>query len=134
MLFRSPVAVGVIGERTIAFEASEGWGSQVRAFNVTDPDNITLVGQFQMRPESSVSGLTLVGTRLYVAHTLDGLRVLDVSNPSTPRQVAHYNTWRESDVGRGQVFVDGLSSVKVPGDGYIYATETSRGLLVLREQ
>jgi hypothetical protein len=129
-----PVAAGAIGERTIAFEASEGWNSRVRALDVTDPQNITQVGQFQMRPESTVSGMTLVGTRLYVAYSQDGLRVLDVSNPSNPQQLAYYNTWRESDPGRGRNFIDGLSAVKVPGDGLIYATETSRGLLVLREQ
>jgi hypothetical protein len=129
-----PVAAGVIADRTIAFEASEGWGSRIRALDVSDPAHITEVGRFQMRPESTVVGLTLVGTKLYVAHNQDGLRVLDVSNPSTPGQIAYYNTWRETDSGRGRAFLDGLSGVEVPGDGYIYATETSRGLLVFREQ
>jgi hypothetical protein len=101
---------------------------------VSDPAHITEVGRFEMRPESTVAGLTLVGTKLYVAHNQDGLRVLDMSNPSTPRQIAYYNTWRETDSGRGRAFLDGLSGVEVPGDGYIYATETSRGLLVFREQ
>ncbi|MGZ3459335.1 MAG: LVIVD repeat-containing protein, partial [Archangium sp.] len=128
------VAAGIIGDRTLAFEASEGWGSLVRALDVSDPAHITEVGRFQMRPESTVMGLTLVGSKLYVAHNQDGLRILDMSNPSTPRQVAYYNTWRETDPGRGRSFLDGLSGVKVPGDGYIYSTETSRGLLVFREQ
>ena len=129
-----PVAVGVIGERTIAFEASEAWDSRVRALDVTDPAHITQVGQFQMRPEATVSGMTWVGNKLYVAYSQDGLRVLDMSNPSTPVQRAYYNTWREPDPGRGSTFIDGLSAVRVPGDGYIYAVETSRGLLVFREQ
>ncbi|PTL80533.1 LVIVD repeat-containing protein [Vitiosangium sp. GDMCC 1.1324] len=129
-----PVAAGTIGDRTIAFESSEGWGSMIRALDVTDPEHISVVGQFQMRPESTVGGLTLVGSKLYVAHTQDGLRILDMSNPSTPRQLAYYNTWRETDPGRGRTFIDGLSGLRVPGDGYIYATETSRGLLVFREQ
>jgi hypothetical protein len=129
-----PVAVGTIADRTIAFEASEGWGSRLRALDVSDPAHITEVGRFEMGPASSVAGLTLVGTKLYVAHNQDGLRVLDMSNPSTPRQIAYYNTWRETDSGRGRAFLDGLSGVKVPGDGFLYATETSRGLLVFREQ
>lgn len=128
------VAVGKIGERIIAFESSEGWASKVRALDVTDPAHITEVGSFSLRPESTVSGLALVGTKLYVAHNQDGLRILDVSNPSTLQQVAYYNTWRENDPGRGQAFVDGLGSVKAPGDGFLYTTETSRGLLVFREQ
>ncbi|HYO59145.1 hypothetical protein [Archangium sp.] len=129
-----PVAVGPIGDRMIAFEASEGWGSKVRALDVSDPAHITEVGRFEMRPESTVMGLTLVGSKLYVAHNQDGLRVLDMSNPSTPRLDAYYNTWRETDPGRGRAFLDGLSGVRVPGDGYLYATETSRGLLVFQER
>jgi hypothetical protein len=129
-----PVAAGVIQGRTIVFEASEGWGSQVRALDVTDAAHITQVGAFQVRPQSTVSAMTLVGSRLYVAYAQEGLRILDVSNPSTPRPQAYYNAWRESDPGRGRAFIDGLSAVKVPGDGYVYAAETSRGLLVLREQ
>ena len=72
--------------------------------------------------------------KLYVAHNQDGLRVLDISNPSEPRQVGYYNTWREADAGRGKSFLEGLSSVRAPGDGYLYGTETSRGLLIFREQ
>jgi hypothetical protein len=133
------VAVGAFGDKTIAFEASEGWGSRVRALDVTDPKNIRELASYALRPETSVLGLTLVGTKLYVAHGLDGLRVLDVSNLGGPGpyqlpQASWYNSWRETDAGRGRFFLDGLSSVRVPGDGYIYATDTSRGLLIFREQ
>jgi hypothetical protein len=127
------VAVGTVGDRTIAFESSEGWGSSVRALDVTDPKNIKELGRFTLGPESTVSGLTLVGTKLYVAHNQEGLRVLDVSDPNTLRQTGWYNSWRETDPGRGRFFLDGLGDVKVPGDGFIYATDTSRGLLIFRE-
>jgi hypothetical protein len=133
------VAVGTFDTRTIAFESSEGWGTRVRVLDVTNPDvkdlaSIKEVGGFSLRPESPVSALTLAGTKLYVAHNQDGLRVLDVSDPKMPRQVGYYNTWRETDPGRGRFFLEGLSGVRVPGDGYIYATDTSRGLLIFREQ
>ncbi|HEX8818926.1 MAG TPA: hypothetical protein VF794_03300 [Archangium sp.] len=129
------VAAGTIGARTVVFEASEGWGSRVRALDVTNPKNIQELGSYTPRTESSVMGLTLVGTKLYVAHSLDGLRVLDVSDPYQLRLASWYNTWRETDPGRGRFFLDGLSSVRVSGgDSYLYATDTSRGLLIFREQ
>ncbi|HEX8433936.1 hypothetical protein [Archangium sp.] len=127
------VAVGEVGGRPVVFESSEGWGSSVRALDVEDPSNIKELGRFTLRPESTVSGLTLMGTKLYVAHNQDGLRVLDVSDPNTLRQAGWYNSWRETDPGRGRFFLDGLGDVKVPGDGLIYATDTSRGLLIFRE-
>jgi hypothetical protein len=128
------VVAGVFGQRTLVFESGENWGAHVRVLDVTTPSHITQAGEFSLRPETTVSGLALAGTKLYVAHNQDGLRVLDMSNPSEPRPVGYYNTWREEDAGRGKSFLEGLSSVRVPGNGYIYGTETSRGLLIFREQ
>jgi hypothetical protein len=127
-------AVGVVGNRTLAFDAGEDWGAHLSVLNVTAPTvGVDQVGEFRLRPEVSIRSVTLAGTKLYVGYYQDGLRVLDVSNPSEPRQVAYYNTWRESDSGRGISFFDGLNTVRVPGDGYVYATETLRGLMIFRE-
>ncbi|MBN1208458.1 MAG: hypothetical protein JXB05_26595 [Myxococcaceae bacterium] len=127
-------AVGTFGSRTLAFEAGEFWGASLRVLDVTAADNITQVAQFKLRPEISIRALALSGTKLYLAHYQDGLRVLDVSNPNEPLQTGYYNTWRETDSYRGGSFYEGLSDVSVAGDGYIYTTETSRGLLIFREQ
>lgn len=127
-------AVGTIGSRTLAFEAGEDWGSHLRVLDVSTPATITQVAEFRLRPEISIRSMALSGTKLYVAHNQDGLRILDVSNANEPRQVGYHNIWRETDAGRGASFFEGLSDVEVPGDGYIYATETSRGLVIFREQ
>ncbi|MCP3163897.1 LVIVD repeat-containing protein [Myxococcus qinghaiensis] len=126
-------AVGTVGDRILAFTGGEDWGAHLSVLDVASPASVLQVGEFRIRQEVSIRAMTLAGTKLYVAHYQDGLRVLDVSNPSVPRQVAYYNTWREADTGRGVSFFDGLNSVSVPGDGYVYATESSRGLLIFRE-
>ncbi|MFY2557569.1 LVIVD repeat-containing protein [Corallococcus terminator] len=126
-------AVGTVGDRILAFTGGEDWGAHLSVLDVASPANVLQVGEFRIRPEVSIRALALSGTKLYVAHYQDGLRVLDVSNPSFPKQVAYYNTWREADAGRGESFSEGLNSVSVPGDGYVYATESSRGLLIFRE-
>jgi hypothetical protein len=125
--------VGTIGNRTLAFEASEGWGAHLRVLDVSAPALITQVSEYALRPEVSVRAVKLVGSKLYMAHYQDGLRILDVSNPNAPQEVGYYNTWRETDPDRGLTFFEGLTDVAVPGDGYIYATDTSRGLLIFRE-
>lgn len=125
--------VGTIGNRTLAFEAGEGWGAHLRVLDVSAPALITQVAEYPLRPEVSIRSVKLVGTKLYMAHYQDGLRILDVSNPNIPQEAGYYNTWRETDPERGITFFEGLSDVAVPGDGYIYATETSRGLLIFRE-
>lgn len=126
-------AVGVIGNRTLAFDGGQDWGAHMRVLDMSNPQSVTQVGEFRLRDEVSIRSLTLSGTKLYVAYYQDGLRVLDVSVPGEPRQVGYYNTWRETDAGRGVTFFDGLNAIAVPGDGYVYATDSSRGLLVFRE-
>jgi hypothetical protein len=59
--------------------------------------------------------------------------VLDVSNPTRPRQVAHYNTFRETDPDRTDSILDGAIGIRVPGDGRVYLVDTSRGLLIFDE-
>jgi hypothetical protein len=103
--------------------------------DVTSPEKSAFqVSEFPSRSETAVGGLALSGTTLYVANFQDGLRLMDVSRPGSPTPVGYYNTWREGDAGRGAVYYEGLTSVRVPGDGYIYGTESSRGLLVFRQK
>ncbi|NMO21326.1 hypothetical protein HPC49_29945 [Pyxidicoccus fallax] len=126
-------AVGTFAGRTIAFEAGQGIASHVRMLDFTDPAHIVKIGEFRMSPVTSVDDLVLRGNRLYVAWHQEGLRVLDVSNPTKPKQVAHFNTYRESDPGHTDAFLQGVSSVRVPGDGYVYLADSVRGLLILAE-
>ncbi|MFE8603669.1 LVIVD repeat-containing protein [Archangium violaceum] len=126
-------AVGTFAGRTIAFEGGEGSGEHLRVLDITDPANIVKIGSFQLRPEISIHNMLLVGKKLYVAWYQEGVRVLDVSNPTRPTQVAHYNTWREVDEDPG-VYFGGAIGIRVPGDGFIYVADTWRGLLILREK
>jgi hypothetical protein len=126
-------AVGTFAGRTIAFEGGETNGAHLRVLDVTDPANIVKIGEFRMRPVTSIHNMILRGDRLYIAWYQEGLRVLDVSNPTRPRQVAHYNTFRETDPGRTDNLYEGAFGVRVPGDGYVYVADSARGLLILNE-
>ncbi|WP_163861642.1 LVIVD repeat-containing protein [Myxococcus eversor] len=126
-------AVGTFGGKTIAFEGGEFNASHVRALDVTDPANIVKIGTFKMRRITSMHNLILRGNLLYVAWYHDGLRVLDVSNPTQLRQVAHHHVFREADPVRGDSIFEGLLGVRIPGDGYVYTAESSRGLIIFNE-
>ncbi|MDC0709080.1 hypothetical protein POL68_11460 [Stigmatella sp. ncwal1] len=126
-------AVATFGGRTIAFMGGEGPFEHLRVLDVTDPARMVKMGMFQLRPVVSIHNMVLVGKRLYLSWYQEGVRVLDVSNPTQPQQVAYFNTFRENDPGRGN-YLDGAIGIRVPGDGYIYAVDTSRGLLILREK
>ena len=126
-------AVGTFAGRTLAFMGGEGIGEHLRVLDVTDSANIVKIGRFQLRPAVSIHNFLLVGKKLYVAWYQEGVRVLDVSNPTQPTQIAHYNTFRETDPNRGESYFEGAIGMRVPGDGFIYTVDTSRGLLLLRE-
>ncbi|PTL79578.1 LVIVD repeat-containing protein [Vitiosangium sp. GDMCC 1.1324] len=126
-------AVGTFAGRTIAFVGGEGPFEHLRVLDVTDPANIVKIGEFQLRPTVSIHNMLLVGKKLYISWYQEGVRVLNVANPTKPTQVAYYNTWRETDPHRGQ-HLDGAIGIRIPGDGYIYVVDTSRGLLILREK
>lgn len=126
-------AVGRIGERLIAFEGGEDWGAHLRVLDVTNPSDVKLLTEWRLDEHISIHNMVLVGTKLYVAHYQNGVRVLDVSVPEMPRPVAHFNTFRPYDKDRGSSFYDGAIGIRVPGDGYVYAVDTSRGLLILKE-
>ncbi|GEN11177.1 Uncharacterized conserved protein [Myxococcus fulvus] len=126
-------AVGTFSGRTIAFEGGEGPGAHLRVLDVTDPAHIVKIGEVRKRNVTSIHNLILRGQTLYVAWYQEGLRVFDVSNPTSPRQVAHHNTYRETDPERTDSPFTGAYGVRVPGDGHVYVVDSSRGLLIFDE-
>jgi len=126
-------AVTTLGGRTLAFMGGEGPGEHLRALDISDPAAIAKIGEFKLRPAVSIHNMVLVGRKLYLSWYQEGVRVLDVSNPTRPTQVAYYNTYRENDPYRGSYY-DGAIGIRVPGDGHVYTVDTSRGLLILREK
>jgi hypothetical protein len=124
-------AVGVFGNRIIAFEGTEGYTAHLSVLDVTDPGNIQLIGEYRRDPEISIHNMILVGTKLYVSHYQDGLRILDVSNPSKPAEIGYYDTYPDR---HGGFDLQGAVGIRVPGDGYLYVADSERGLMVLQEQ
>lgn len=126
-------AVGTFGGRTIAFEGGENVNAHLRVLDVTDPAHIVKIGEYALRPQTSIHNMVLVGKRLYVAWYVEGLRVLDVSNPTQPQEIAYANTYRDSDESNSDGLFAGAIGIRVPGDGYVYVVDMTRGLLIFRE-
>lgn len=130
-------AVGAVGGRTLALHGDEGLtGPEGAAFlRVFDGDPasasfMTELGRYQSRPEVGIHNFELVGDRAYIAYYQDGVRVVDLSDPTSPREVAHYNTW-DPESAPGGAF-EGAFGVRVV-DGLIYVADSERGLLIFRE-
>ena len=71
------------------------------------------------------------GDKVYVAYYHDGIRIVDMADPTQPREVGHYNDWIE-DNAYGGAFEGALAVRKV--SDLLYVADLERGLLILREQ
>jgi hypothetical protein len=99
-----------------------------------DPQSATFlhdIGRFQTRKEVGIHNIEVHGTRAYIAYYQDGVRIVDLADPTNPVEVAHYNTWNP-ETAYGSAF-DGAVGVRKSGD-YVFVADLARGLVILREQ
>jgi hypothetical protein len=128
------VWVTEVAERRIAVAGDEDWGAHVRIVDVDpdSPDRFAQIGALMLRPEVSVHNIMAFGDRAYVAWYQDGLRVLDLADPTQPKVAAYFNSW---DGRRGHSFYEGAVGLDVDlAAGLVYVADSERGLLVLRPQ
>jgi hypothetical protein len=126
------VWVATVGDRRLAFHGDEGRTAHLRNFDA-DPASATFLtelGSWQTRPEVSIHNIMLVGDAAYIAHYQDGIRVVDVSDPTAPRTRAYFNTW-DTDTGDIGAFSGAVGLDVDPATGMVYVADLRRGLLVL---
>lgn len=126
--------VTTVGDRKICVIGDEDWGAHLRVIDVTDPDSpawMTKIGELRLRDEVSIHNIMAFGDHAYVAWYQDGLRRVDLSDPTQPAFDGYYNTWGG---GPGDNFFEGAIGLDVDVySGLYYVVDTHRGLFVLRE-
>jgi hypothetical protein len=130
---------GTVGGRSIILTGDEGMTGTSRGgahLSILDgdpqsPTFMTEIASYQTRPEVGIHNFEVHGNRAYIAYYQDGVRVVDLSNPAAPREVAHYNTWVE-ETAYGGAF-EGALGIRKVGD-LVYVADIARGLMIFREQ
>ena len=95
-----------------------GVGPRLVVVDVGDPTRPVAVGGTGLLPDA-VMGVAVSGAYAYVADGSGGLRVVDVSDPASPREVGSYGT---------PLYAYGVA---VSG-AYAYVADGSGGLVILR--
>jgi hypothetical protein len=130
---------GTLGGRSIILTGDEGMtgtnrgGAQLSILD-GDPQSSTFmkeIAHYQTRPEVGIHNFEVHGNKVYIAYYQDGVRIVDLSNPTSPTEVAHYNTWVE-ETAYGGAF-EGALGIRKVGD-LIYVADIERGLMIFREQ
>ncbi|MCY1014513.1 hypothetical protein [Pyxidicoccus sp. MSG2] len=75
-------------------------------------------------PTRTRHGVWAKGDALYVASNEAGTLIYDIANPAEPAFVRSLTT---GSYGTHTVLV------RIPGDGHVYVTDSSRGLLIFEE-
>jgi hypothetical protein len=118
--------------RRLVVESSEFAGEGLRILDgaVGRPGFLDHLGSWVLRPDTvPMHEVTAIGDRVYVSHYQDGVRVLDISDPTTPVQVGYFNTWDPEHAIAGW---NGAFAIEVdPVTKRIYVADANRGLVIL---
>ena len=103
---------------------------QLFIWNVQDLSAITFVGQWQPTGITStiVHNVEIYGNYAVVAHYTSGIRVLDISNPVAPVEVAWYDTYKRDN----STDYLGCWGVFMFPSGKIIGSDTDSGLYVVK--
>ena len=123
-----------VGPRTIAVHGDEQWGAHVQIVDVTEGsvDFGNALAEWETRPEVSIHNVMAMGDRAILSHYQDGVRILDLSAPTAPVEIAHFDTYPGYDRRYGYNFFEGAVGIDLdPATGRIYVADSHRGLLIL---
>lgn len=125
-----------IGGKKIVIHGDEGMTPDGGAFmrvldgDPASPTYLRELSRWRTRTDVGIHNMEIHGTKAYVAYYQDGLRVVDLADPTQPREVAHYNTW-DPATAPGGAFEGAIGARLV--DGLIYVADLHGGLIILRE-
>ena len=64
----------------------------IEIFDISEPDNPTLLSQLPSGFYKPFISLTIIGDRIYVANGVEGIKVISISNPANPQYIGHLDT------------------------------------------
>lgn len=102
-------------------------GNHTRVWDVSDVNSISKVADIIVDPSAVVHNCYIVGNLLYVAHYTEGVHVFDVTDPTSPVQVAYYDTYQPAQYG----YFGCWSVYPYLPSGRIIASDMQTGLYVM---
>ena len=101
-------------------------------WDIRDLEDPQLVAEFEGTTAASDHNLYIKGNLMYQSHYQAGLRIVDISDPANPREVAHFDTvpYGENTAGFGGSW----SNYPYFPSGVIIVTSGSEGLFIVRKQ
>lgn len=125
-----------VGNRHIALHGEEEYGAHLDVVDV-DPASSTFmksIGTYKTRDVVSIHNVMAVGTKAYFTYYQDGVRVLDMADPTAPQLVGYFNTWDPQNPATTSEFFEGAVGLDVdPARGLVFVADSPRGLIILQD-
>lgn len=103
-------------------------GRWTRVFDIRDFSNITQVADIIVDPNAVTHNSYVRGDILYIGHYTEGVRFVDVSDPTSPQEIGYYDTYIPQEYG----FRGCWSVYPYFQSGKVIASDMQTGLYVLQ--
>jgi len=107
--------------------AEETSGKTVKIWDVADYDDITLVGEW-LGSSGLAHNAQVMDDLLFISHYQSGIYVVDISDPSNPTEIAHYDTYPP---GESAFFNGNWGVYQYTQNGMVFVSDIEGRLTVL---
>ena len=106
----------------------ESTGGHIKIWDIADYGNINLVAEYMTNPSHSAHNLYIRPDTnlLIISYYADGTRILDISDPTNPLEVAYYDTSNIEGL-----YVGNWGTYAYLPSGYIISSDIETGMYVL---
>lgn len=125
------------GGRHVALHGEEEYGAHLDVVDVdpASPQFMQSIATYKTRDVVSIHNIMAVGTKAYFTYYQDGVRVLDVADPTTPKLVGYFNTWDPQGPNATAQFFEGAVGIDVdPARKLVFVADSPRGLIILKDE
>jgi hypothetical protein len=120
-----------VGGRHIALHGEEAYGAHL---TMVDLATMQPFAEWKTRDFISIHNIMAFGNKAYFTYYQDGVRVLDVTDPTQPGQLGYYNTWDPQASYTSSDFFEGAVGLDVDLTRHlVFVADSPRGLLILQD-
>jgi hypothetical protein len=109
-----------------AVTTEETANKTVKVWDISDLQNISLVGNY-LAPSNLAHNAQVFGDTVYISHYESGVRVVDISNPTAPVEIAGFDTYS----GETSNYNGCWGAFPYTSNGLVYASNMDGHLFVL---
>ncbi len=113
---------------THVLTTEETVGKTVKVWNVEDPEDPELVGEY-LGVNKLAHNAHVMGRYAFLSHYTAGMTVIDLTDPANPVEVARHDTYAVSD---SSGFAGSWGAFPYTESGYVYVSDLEGKLTVLR--